>query len=353
MLAFAVSNRYLNCRAAENIPARLSELARQQHPQPPDRQDKLAARCAWAYFKRHTNPVSGFANGEYGRTGLRTSDLGASLIAIVAAESLSVIAASEAEARLSACLENLAGMELNDLGLPGLWCQNTALGLANGAGRLASPSDGWSAPDILRLVAGFIITAHHFPAFAPEIWLILNRWRLDRLAPAGRFVSSPQTTLSPATGFYASRVADMIGLTTATDRRETAAPNADSDIFPVLLEALEFGWRPEALEFANRCYLDQKSRFETTGCLGSPGRWGAAGQGEETLSTASVFAWAVLLPTPYSQKLRDAVEDLQTPNGWIDGRQGAGSRRDKRLSLATNAAVLEALHLKAVGPLFN
>ncbi len=133
------------------------------------------------------------------------------------------------------------------------------------------------------------------------------------------------------------------------------------------------------LEIAVSLFLAQKTRFKQTGtltCLSedaldtAPGfafhgilagqtpfasrsRNGADISHLRCLSTKAAFAWWALLPTPYSQKLLDAVSELGTPTGWQTGIYEASGRPNRALSLNTNAAVLEALHYKAYGPLFG
>ena len=130
-------------------------------------------------------------------------------------------------------------------------------------------------------MAGFVAVAHHFPALAPEISLILRRWPLADLIgknglragfwPPG--ARSPTTYTDAHLGYeqYAARAADLIGLPArhlldprrtlveiadetgllpAENRRATPDPVVTPD--PLLLDALEFGWRADMLAQVRR-----------------------------------------------------------------------------------------------------
>ncbi|NOX75002.1 MAG: DUF3131 domain-containing protein [Alphaproteobacteria bacterium] len=399
MRAFALSHRYQKTRAAIDDPATLAQLAMAQEPAAISPQAHRHGQTAWAFFNRFTDHQTGFAPASDFQVGLAPWEMGATLLAITSADRLGLITSSAATTRISQCLESLAKLPLCQNGLPArLYCTKTL--------RPLDP-DGWSAGSILRLVAGFIITAHRYPTLAPEISIIMNHWQLDRLVEKGRFWSG--TCKAGKTNMfgdcflgyeqYAARAAclinlqaepaldprpilraqDYLGHALPGDKRLSGAIKPVITSEPFTLEAMEFGWRQDMLELAVTLYLAQKARFKDTGtltCLSEDALDTAPGfafhailagqtpfasracDGADIshlrcLSTKAAFAWWALLPTPYSQKLLDAISDLGTPTGWQTGIYEASGRPNRALSLNTNAAVLEALHYKAFGPLFG
>jgi uncharacterized protein DUF3131 len=399
MRAFALSHRYQETRAAFDDPAALAQLAMSQGLTTISPQDRRHGQTAWAFFNRFTDHCTGFAPASDFQAGLSPWEMGATLLAITSADRLGLITRSDATMRISLCLESLAKLPLCPNGLPArLYCTKSLRAIDQG---------GWSARAIMRLISGFIVTAHHQPPLAPEISMIMNRWSLDQVIDKGRFWSGTYEDDRAKLfgdcylGYeqYAARAAclvslpanaaldprpvlcarDYLGHALPGDKRPCDAIKPVITSEPFMLEAMEFGWRQDMLDLAVTLYLAQRARFKDTGtltCLGEDALdtapWFAlhgilAGQTPfasiaidgadlshlRNLSAKAAFAWGALLPTPYSQKLLDAVSDLGTPTGWQTGIYEASGRANRALSLNTNAAVLEALHYKAFGPLFS
>jgi len=407
MQAFAVSQRYLQTRSALDSVESLAACALARHRAPLDDTDHKAGRTAWTYFNRFSHTDSGFAPATSQGRSLGPWEMGATLLAIVSAGRLGLLSARVVEDRLGRCLASLARLSLGPHRLPALRYEGASLRMLDSKGRPSHAASGWSARAVMRLVAGFIVTAHHFPAFAPEISLILNRWDLTSLLSRGQFRSAVYRTGAPPEyvqdlflGYeqYAARTACLINLPAEPsldprrhlsahkhgaillpgDRRLQRFPTAAITMEPFFLEALEFGWRDDMLDIASSCFLAQKARFEQTGhltaltedCLDqAPGfafhtmlagdrpfasvsRAGRDLSHLRCLSTKAAHCWSVLMPTPYSQKLLDAVDETDSPDGWQAGLYERGGRPNTALSLNTNAVILEALHYKAFGPLF-
>ena len=104
--------------------------------------------------------------------------------------------------------------------------------------------------------------------------------------------------------------------------------------------------------------LDQTPGFALQGVLTADGPFSGQSHAGRNLtqlnclSTKSAFCWQALFPSPYSQKLLDAVSELSCSDGWYAGQYEATGRPNRALSLNTNAVVLEALHYQVFGPLF-
>lgn len=337
MQAFALSERYLQSRAASNDPASLVHLVLTRPRTLPTHQDQQDGKIAWAYIRNFADRNTGLAPTLPTLNVANLWDIGGTFLSIIAAHRLGHITQTDAVDRLIICLETVGRLPLRKDGLPaGCYCIKTLR-----ATETAKQSMNTYITHIMRLVAGFIVTAHHYPSLAPEISIILNRWNLDLLAG-----HQSLSTLSQSQQNYATRTAALINLPVKPNRPTIG--HAHAPRHALAYEAMEFGWRPEAAKRGCALYLMQKSRFEATGILSSN-----AHKPEHNLSTKWAFFWPAVLPTPYSQKHRDAVDDLATPYGWQDGMDLHNGQRDKTLSLNTNAAVLEALHMKALGPLFG
>jgi hypothetical protein len=374
MRAFAVSDRYLEHRMAVDDASGLADLALGHSPQPLETADRQYAQYAWGCFAKHSDPRSGFAPSSDQETTLSAWEMGATFHAITAANRLGIIPTQHAMERLSRCLDSVARLSLCPNKLPGRIYQADTL-------KPASIELAWSAREILRLVSGFIVAAHHYPTLAPEISILLNRWNLDILVEKGRLWSGVyigRKTRAFGDCFlgyeqYAARAACLINLPAdaaldpnlvlrntiaygnklPADKRVSSEFAPQTRAEPFILDALEFGWRPEMLEIALMIYQARRARFEATGFLTLPSGIGGHASTVPYLSTKTAFGWAALLQTPYSQKLLDTISDLATDNGWQTGIYEANGRIIRTLSLNTNAVVLEALHYKAFGPLFS
>lgn len=407
MRAFAVSHRYLNTRSAHDSVQMLSEVALAKTPQNLTQQELKFARVAWSYFEHHTDPKTGFSAAAQGENTLGPWEMGATLMAIVCAQRLNLISARTAHEKLSACLQSIAALPTGRQQVPGLVYCHISLSPIGADGGPSEKLIGWSARQIMRLVAGFVVVAHHFPDMAPEISMILNRWNLGRLIDGSNFVSARSrpdghlyTTHEEYLGYeqYAARVACLVGLEAqfGLDLRPILSgytfgkhllpgDKRQSDRLPFVitsepfhLEAMEFGWRQDMLDVAASLFLAQKARFEQTGhltavsedALDQPPDFAISGVLEgkapfacmsrsgrdvsalRTLSTKAAFCWWALIPTPYGQKLLDGISELHTAKGWLAGIYETGGRVNAVHSLNTNAVILQALHYRAKGQLF-
>ena len=71
------------------------------------------------------------------------------------------------------------------------------------------------------------------------------------------------------------------------------------------------------------------------------------------ISTKASFGWWALMQDDYSNKLLNAVKHLQSDLGWYAGLFESDLSANEILTLNTNAVVLESLHYKNFGPLFQ
>ncbi len=405
MQAFAITNRFLRNRASPDCVDSLAATANNVARTPLSPTELEFARTAWSYFQLHTEPATGFCPERAGSNHASPWEFGANVLAIQSALNLGLLGPIDARARLETCLASLAGLALAGSGLPRRRYDIHQMRADGPSGPTASPP--FSARQIMRLIAGFLVLARHHADLAPEISLILRRWDLPRVFDGGRFLSVPARTdgrNAPRNeeylGYeqYAARTGCLIGLKCEEaldvrailggfrrgdtlfpgDKRHAPGKPAIITSDPFHLEAMEFGWRQDMLDIAASLFLAQKSRFERSGNLTAlteevldrgPGNsvQGIGAQAQpfasrsrdglnlahlRCLSAKAAFGWWALLPTPYSQKLLDAVSDLQTPSGWMAGIYEVGGATNSVLSLNTNAMILQALHYKSRGPMF-
>lgn len=380
-------------RSRLDDPVALADIALNVAPVAPGEAEIAYAKAAWAWFTHHS-AANGFGPASDADPSLSPWEMGSTLFAIVAAARLRLIGAKAANRQLATCVDSLALLDIGPKAVPAPSYHHTTLKPLPAGGA----ASGWSAGAVMRLVAGFIAVATHFPGLSEQLAAILNRWRLDQLLQDGHFCStSPVTGEVQADLFlgaeqYAARTACLVklpaigacdprpvfrhldwhGLPLPGDRRRGGFTSPE----PFLLDALEYGWQPEMLEIAVQIAVAEKARYMQSGrltALGddpldrSPGfarvgisagkaafvtrsRDGRTPAGPPCLSTKAAFAWWALLPTPYSRKRLDAVEPLATKIGWLAGLHEGSLKANHVLSLNTNAMILEALHYRAFGP---
>jgi len=356
--------------------------------------DAQFARTAWAYFQAFHDPKTGLSPTTSTISDVSIYEVGATLLAITAADLLGLITTRAAAHRVSRLLRVMSQIPLDKRGLP---IDKINISTLRRTGRRADITG------LMRLVAGFIVAAHHYPVHVPEISDILNAWNLSILLRKGHFnpaltgrQGEYQTTLGPQQ--YSARVAGLIGLpvtgVSAPQRiilsnhihqsqppqkpQSGATPDLMITSDAIYLEAVEFGWRPEMMKLASTLFLAQRARFLKTGrvtALGSDALdqqpWhathavdtglagfscltpdGTLAPDLATVSTKAAFGWNAIMPGPYATKLVDGVSNLSRPEGWLAGYYEATCRPNAVLSLNTNAEILEALHYRVNGPLF-
>ena len=262
----------------------------------------------------------------------------------------------------------------------------------------------------MRLVSGMLAATGQFPEFVPAAQKVMDRWDMDLLTNEGRFQgiavrgeSHTKFVQEGRIGYeqYAGVVGLEVGLPVELASRylpilrfqkyhdihlpgdvrteETHGVSSVTTSEPFLLEALEFGWRPEALPVARAVYEAQKFRYEQSGRLtalsedhikGSPyfaynavlvdhvpfisvTSLRANVSERRGISTKASFGWWALMGDGYSEKLLAAVKHLQSDRGWYAGLFEADMSPNEILTMNTNAVVLEALHYRYFGPMFQ
>lgn len=272
-------------------------------------EERKIAEAAWRYFVNNTQSATGLVNAADAYPSTTMWDTGSAVGAIVAAQGLGLIDASDAEARLSRMLDTLGALRL----FQGI-CPNkayhtqtaTPVTYTNQPGEI-----GCSALDVARAMYWMRIVQQRYPALAEKAAAAVVHWRPETLVREGRmFGTAPKADGGvdylqegrlgyEEYGAKAFRLwgydtreaakADPYGLITlydvrlpydARDPRVTGAHNyvvTESYV----LDGIEYGW-DEADDVtsgpfehtsgwiaraASNVYLVQQRRFERTGIL--------------------------------------------------------------------------------------
>jgi hypothetical protein len=379
-------------------------------PQGPTEEELQWARTAWSYFVVNEHPETGLVAAVNNFNSTTLWDEGGYFLALTAAFRLGIINEADAKVRLGKVLTALRKIPLYQGKLPNKVYNTGTLKMTDYANNPTPDGVGWSALDIMRLISGMLVATRQFSEFAPQAQAVLNGWQLPLLVSAGRFQGIAvggeihnSFVQEGRIGYeqYAGVVGLEIGLPVDLAAQylpilryqkfhtillpgdvrsaETHGVSSVTTSEPFVLEALEFGWRPESLSVARAVYNAQVYRFEQTGQLtalsedhikGKPyfaynavlvdftpfvsvtsGR--ADVSSRRGISTKASFGWWALMQDGYSQKLVDAVKHLQSDRGWYAGLFEADASANEILTLNTNAVVLEALHYKYYGPMYR
>lgn len=368
------------------------------------------AKTAWAYFEHNTHPVTGLVPSVRKFKSMTLWDQGGYLLALVSAYKLGIISRAEATNRLTKAISSLAALPLYQGELPNKAYDIEKLIMTDYANKPKPHGIGYSALDIMRLMSGLLVVSQTFPEYFPMIQLVVDRWKLNKLAHQGRFAGvailhqkRPHRVQEGRIGYeqYAGVTGVVLGLPVQAayhydpilrwqqyfnirlpaDNRtaKTHGVSAVTTSEPFILEALEYGWRTEAYKVASAVFAAQLFRFNQTGQLTAlsedhikgppyfaynailvdyePFKSVTASRSDVSdkrgVSTKATFGWWALTRHPYTEKLLAAVQHLQTSEGWMAGLFEADMSNNEILTSNTNAMILQALHYKAFGPLYR
>lgn len=378
-------------------------------PRPSTQADLQNAQTAWRYFKNNTNAKTGLANSANDYPSTTMWETGSYLIAILSAERLGLIQASEAEARIKAVLASLQKLRLFDGKLPNKAYNTETLELVDYTNKPSKDGLGWSALDIARIMSAFGLIERNRPDFAPAVEAILKTWQLDQMIEDGQLIGTNvadgkirrdqegrlgyeqyAAKAMMMFGYDASKAFDIQGklmvqyvegIPIAVDSRPQHGGEPGFVVSePYLFDGLEFGFDARSQLFATTVYQAQAARFVNTGKLtavteghlnekpyfsyatiwggGSP--WsvlsfkGDRMDSRRTLSTKAAFGWDALFGTDYTAKLVAAVAGNADPaKGWSEGIYEQDGKLNTSVTANTNAVILAALSFKATGPLMR
>lgn len=408
-ISFDGMGAYILQSGRSSIPFDSEEALQPLPPRPLSAADRAAAETAWRYFETNTRAETGLVDSVAGFPSTTLWDQGSYLLGLSAAEALGIIPQAEFETRATRILDALARLPLVEGKLPNKAYDTRSLAMVDYDNTPAPGGIGWSALDVGRMLLALRVLERRAPTFGPRIRSLLARWDLDALTEHGELIGARRggAGIEPLQegriGYeqYAARAAALWGLDVAPalsaqrilawqevlgvpvprDRRSADAFGAITPTLsePYMLQGLELGFDSEGAVLASRIYLAQEARFAAEGIetmvsedhLDRPPSFVYASviaNGEpwavvtedggrypelRTLSTKAVFAWDALYGRPYTARLRARIEPLASGDGWYAGIYEASGEANDVLALNTNAVILEALHFKAFGPLWQ
>jgi hypothetical protein len=367
------------------------------------------ARTAWRYVENNTDGERGLVNGMDRSPTVTVSNMADALAATIAARELGIIEAREFDLRMSRLLGFLGSMDLSEGRLPNKAYHAGTGKMINFEGR---PADiGWSAVDIGRLLLWLKIAGQRHSQFQEYADKAVVRWNFcevidncgvlrgsgraaggqsfryqegrlgyEQLAGAGYAAWGFQARASAE--LPATEAVNIYGLPVRYDARDARATGVPTPVLtmPFVLMGMELGWdRPGTREMADQVFRIQEERWKRERQVTARTDWqsreapyvvldsvfaagypwntlGADGKEYDKLalvSTRAAFGMWALRPGEYADRLIETVQHLYDPDrGWFEGRLEASGAPQTNLTLATNAAVLEALLYKAKGRLY-
>ena len=371
--------------------------------------DVDAARTAWRYFERNTNPSTGLVRSVDGYASTTAWDQGSALIAAVAARELDLVSQEDFDGRVERLLGTLAALPMFGDALPNK-AYDTASGAMTDYGNRPAPAGiGYSAVDLARLVSALVLVGELHPRHRAAVERVLARWDACRVVARGELRGEQRDAGGAVRVYQEGRLGyeqyaakafaalgydvsaalrydrfgtevPILGVAVPRDRRDARTYGAVDAVVtePWVLDAFEYGLAPSAQPLARRVFEVQKRRWERTGTVtalsedhvdrppwfvydaiwADGGAWrtvspeGTVVAGLTGVSTKAALALAALYPAdPYAEVLRHTVEAARDPDrGWFAGVYEDG-RLNRSLNANTNGVVLEATLFAARGPL--
>jgi hypothetical protein len=371
--------------------------------------DIVAARVAWRYFAANTRMETGLVDSVAGFPSGTLWDQGSYLLALSSARALKIIDDPEFHSRTDQFLRTLSNLPLFEGKLPNKVYNTQTLQMTAYDNSVSDIGIGWSALDMGRLLSAMRILERRAPEYSDQIRSVLAGWDLNAMTFQGELTGAAiegGEVVYPQEGRvgyeqYAARAAALWGLDVIRaisaarivdwetvsgqqvpiDLRRSSAFKSITPTLsePFFLQGLELGLDSETSQLAAQVYLAQEARFSRTGTqtmvsedhvnqepyflyssVHSNGEaWavvtedGTFHNDKRTLSLKAVFAWDALYGREYTRKLRVQLADLATEGGWVAGRYELSGDVNDALTLNTNAVVLEAIHYKKYGPLWQ
>ncbi len=371
--------------------------------------DVHAAEVAWRYFAKNTRVETGLVDSVAGFPSGTLWDQGSYLLALSSAHALDLVEETEFSARVDQFLETLGQLPLFEGKLPNKVYNTQTLQMTDYENTFTDVGIGWSALDMGRLLSALRVLERRAPEYGDKIRTVLAGWDLNAMTHQGELVGAAlqgDEVIYPQEGRvgyeqYAARASALWGLDVVRaisaarimDWEVVSGQNVPIDLRtssafrsitptlsePYFLQGLELGFDSETRQLAAQVYMAQESRFSQTGTQtmvsedhvnqapyflyssvhsnGEP--WavvsedGSFHNDKRTVSLKAVFAWDALYGREYTTTLRADLASLASEGGWIAGRYEQTGALNDALTLNTNAVVLEAIHYKKFGPLWQ
>lgn len=373
-------------------------------------EDEAAAALAWTYIENNTRPETGWVDSVAGFPSTTLWDQGSYILGLISAHRLGLVEEGAFTARVDRLLTSFERLPLFEGKLPNKAYDTRSLRMVNYENEEIETGIGWSAIDMGRLLMAFRILQREMPMEANRISIIVSTWDLSAMTEHGAMMGSERTPRGTElrqegrVGYeqYAARGAALWGLDVSlamstsahvTWRRvagvrvpeDTRSHKTFDAITPVssdpyILAGLELGFDTQTHLIASQVYRAQEARFAESGVitmvsedhidqaphflygavLGNDRAWAVLSERGEhfadlrTVSLKSTLGWDALFGTEYTQLVRAELSGLAVPGvGWSAGQYEETGVANTAMTLNTNAIILESLHFKAFGPLWQ
>lgn len=369
------------------------------------------AKIAWRYFENNTHEATGLVNSVDGYPAATLWDTASYLLGLIAAERLEIVEKDEFNRRMKLVLASLSKLELHDDQLPNKSYNAATLAMVDYTNNVTERGIGWSALDIGRLFVPFNILVWQYPEFTLDVNNVIKSWDMEAMVVNGVLYGA-EVTEEGLTNFvqegrigyeeYAAKSVGLLGMDVSeallyndflqyesisgveipTDNRLPEIFKAHNYVVsePYILDAIEYGGDQVSKEFAYRVYQAQENRYTNQGIITavsednidqapyfvyntvfSNGKaWNAiTDTGEDasefrTVSTKAALGWYLLYETPYTEKLKQYIENNFDPEkGWYSGIYEKDGSINTAITANSNAIILEALQYKVNGPLLR
>lgn len=374
-------------------------------------QEQEWAHIAWKYFENNTHESTGLVNSVDGYPAATLWDTASYLLGLIAAERLNIVDQKEFDHRMTSVLASLAKLELHDGQLPHKSYNASTLAMVDYNNNETERGIGWSALDIGRLFVPFNILVWQYPEYTLEVNKVIKNWDMEAMVVDGVLYGAEVNELGETNfvqegriGYeeYAAKSVGLLGMDVSeallyndflqyetisgveipTDNRIPEIFKAHNYVVsePYILDAIEYGGDQISKEFAYRVYKAQENRFLQQGIVTavsednidqapyfvyntvfSNGKaWnaitdtGADASEFRTVSTKAAIGWYILYQTPYTERLKQFIENNHDPEkGWYSGIYEKDGTINKAITANSNAIILEALQYKVNGPLLR
>jgi len=361
----------------------------------------LWARVAWRYFEEAEQSVSGLADSHPGHARVSVWDIGSHIAALVSAHQLEIITDLAFSQRIELLLSALEEMPLYDDALPNRNYTSDTVELLDASGVATPLGSGWSAVDLGRLLIWLKILGDYYPVYGELLGSLVAGWDLSRAVDSNSLVGAFHRregvelfregrfgfehyaaqgyllwgAMASAPGFENTQVLKVGDRQMSVDSRPRSATNG----YALMLMQTELGCSAEPLcetlattlqvqkDASNRrgrpvavsdYHLDKAPWFGTTNLAINGSDWTSMNvegarlpDTQMSLFTTKAAFMSDVLSGEGTALMSNAAGDLQTAHGFWESRYTDGSI-NRTLSLATNAAVLEALWYRRNGRAF-
>ncbi len=374
-------------------------------PNYPDKNTTLSlkdiekAKIAWRYFEVNYNKNSGFVNGNFKFPQVKVKDIANTIFGTISAQKLNIITLENFNDRVSTLLNTLKNIKLYNNELP-----NTVYNAKNGdmvsfSNKLSKKGVGFVINDIAKLLTAFYTLEQNYPNYKDDIYHIVSRFVFRRATKDKKAYSIffngkkefINREIKPAYEFYIRNAlrfynikieSDLIGEVSLDYKPinnyevvmgfKSKVANAE----PYLWTMLEQPYFLKYKHYISNIFLAQKAQYKKIKKLITSseeaidkkpnyifdniydsgklfptiGKDKKPYQKLRNASIKSAFIYEALYDDIYSKFLRDSLDGNFSKNrGFYNGVYIDKNRKNSKIDLTTNTAVLEALLYKKIG----